>query len=850
MGKIIQLLFLLFTVIVQAQTINGKVEDDTGNTLANVSVFLLRDGAIVENKKTTKDGNFNLDSPKIGDVIKLSSLDYNSIEQEIEKIEDLNFVLYGIDNFDDIINLKAVKLTNKVVVKKDTISYKADQFLIGNENSTEDLLKKIPGVTVEDDGKVKIQGKEIERIMVDGDDLLRKNYKFLSRGLTPKAIENVELHLNDEENSLLRGMNSENKYAINLKLKEEFKNVLFGDIEAGYNFDKRYRVNTSLMSLKQKNKTYFTSFMNNIGEDISQVNYMGNLNELMYSNLSHESIFPLVSLSNSFTSVDKEKFNFNNNQFFSFNNIYRFNPKTTLKFNSQLMFDKINFDQQTIQKYFIGDSTQVFTDQYKSVTKVFNATNVLELKSDFDKKSNYQGFLGVSVGNNNIHTNQLFNDVITKQQLKNSDINFQQKNIYTYKLKNDSIVNSISTLFSYQKQPQDFLIDKENIRFVDQNNDIKKFSHALQYQNRFKRNQVLNVFTTGYKYNNEQLFSDIQSKNWNLDDTAFKFIINDIYLSNYFTYENKKIKLGGNLNLSYKNFKYSESKNNLSFNPNAFIKYNLNSSDNLQLSLSSKLDHVNFNEMINFYNYTSINSLQKGVDDLFINRNNNVGLSYNIGDYTSLASFNFGINYNITDGSLVNDLSFQNDLIFNRLLINNKSSQSISFFGNIDYYIKPIKSSIKFKSLYSSSKGYFLNNNTLERYQNQRINIDLNLASGFRGIFNYKLSNQFYYNSINSFYMNSDYKINTKLETFLNFDKISLNSIINRNYLSNVRKDIYFFDADLKYNYNDKFQFSLKGRNLMNEKKYSVLQYNITNEITSVYNVNSRYILLSMKYKF
>ena len=850
MGKIIQLLFLLFTVIVQAQTIRGKVEDDTGNTLANVSVFLLRNGAIVENKKTNKEGNFNLDSPKIGDVIKLSSLDYNSIEQEIEKIEDLSFVLYSINNFDDIINLKDVKLTNKVVVKKDTISFKANQFLIGNENSTEDLLKKIPGVTVEDDGKVKIQGKEIERIMVDGDDLLRKNYKFLSRGLTPKAIEDVELHLNDEENSLLRGMNSENKYAINLKLKEEFKNVLFGDIEAGYNFDKRYRVNTSLMSLKEKNKTYFTSFMNNIGEDIAQANYMGNLNELMYSNLSHQSIFPLVSLSNSFTSIDKEKFNFNNNQFFSFNNIYRFNPKTTLKFNSQFVFDKINFDQQTIQKYFINDSIQTFYDQYKSVTKVFNTTNALELKSDINKKSNYQGFLGVSVGNNNIHTNQLFNEVITKQQLKNSDVNFQQKNIYTFKLKNDSIVNSISTLISYQKQPQDFIIEKEKVKFVDQNNSIKKFSHALQYQNRFKRNQILNVFTTGYKYNNEHLFSDIQSVNWNLDNSAYKLIINDIYLSNYFTYENKKFKLGGNVNLSYKNFKYLETKNNLSLNPNAFIKYNLNSSDNLELSLSSKLDHIGFNEMINFYNYTSINSLNKGVNDLFLNRKNNVGLSYNIGDYSSLASFNFGINYNMTEGSLVNDLSFQNDLIFNKLMINNKSSQTISFYGNIDYYIKPLKSSIKFKSLYSSSKGYFLNNDTLEEYQNKKINLELNLASGFRGIFNYKLSNQFYFNSINSFYYNSDYRINTKLETFLNFDKISLNSVINRNYLSNVNKEIYFFDADLKYHYNDKFQFSLKGRNLMNEKIYSVLQYNITNEINSLYNINSRYILLSMKYKF
>lgn len=826
------------------------MEDDIGNTLADVSVFLLRDGAIIESKKSSKEGFFIINEPKIGDIIKLSSLDYKSTEVEISKIEDLSFVMYELESFDDIITLSDVKLTNKVVVKKDTISYKADQFLIGNENSTEDLLKKIPGVTVDDDGKVKIQGKEIERIMVDGDDLLRKKYKFLSRGLTPKAVEDVELHLNDEENALLRGMNAENKYAINLKLKKEFKNILFGDIEAGNNFDKRYRINASLMSLKEKNKMYFTSFLNNIGEDVANVNFTGSLNDLMFTNISPTAIFPFVNISNSFTSVDKEKFNFNNNQFFSFNNIYRFSPKTTLKFNSQLVFDKLKFDQQTNQKYFIGDSVQLFKDDFRSSTKVFNTTNAIELKSDFSKKSNYQGFLGISVGKENITTKQIFNDVVTNQQLNNFDINLQQKNVYTFKGKNDSIVSSLSTLFSYQKQPQDYFVDKENTNSIVQNLEIEKFSQTYQYQNRYKNNRMLNVFTSGYRNEDYKLNALITSSIFNLSQNDFRYRLDEIYLSNYFTYENNKLKLGANLAMAYKDFKHIRTKNNFSFNPNTFIKYKINSSDYLELTLNSQLNQIDFNEMVNFYHYTAVNSVNKGLDDLFFYRSNNASLRYNYGDYSNLTSFSIGANYNQTNGSIVNELSFDNNMVYNDLLINHRNSNSITLFGDVDYYLKPIKSSIKLNSAYNFGEGYFLNQSNLEEYKNQQLNLEVSLASGFRGFFNYKLSNQYRYNSIQSFYKNSDFSIKTKLETFFNFNKITLNNVISRTYLSNVDKEIYFFDSDLRYNFSDKLQFSVKGRNLFNEKTYSIFQYNITNEVNSTYNINPRYILFSMKYKF
>src|SRR5690606_6537666 len=90
-----------------------------------------------------------------------------------------------------------------VTVLEDTVRFKVEYFKTGNEKTVEDLLKKIPGVNVDSEGTIKIGNREIEKLMVDGDDLLEKGYRVLSKNMPAYPIAEVEVLKHFANNHLL-----------------------------------------------------------------------------------------------------------------------------------------------------------------------------------------------------------------------------------------------------------------------------------------------------------------------------------------------------------------------------------------------------------------------------------------------------------------------------------------------------------------------------------------------------------------------------------------------------------------------------------------------------------------------
>lgn len=852
MGKISRIIALFFFMSsIHAQKIEGTTKDNLGNVLASVSVFLLRNDSIVEVTKTNNEGLFQFQKAKMGDVVKFSHLDYSNQVHILHDFTNLwiNMDKINTEEHSEFIYLDQVNIQNKVIVKKDTVSFKASQFLIGNEQNTEDLLKKIPGVSVDGQGKITVQGKEIERIMVEGDDLLRKNYKFLSRGLNPEAIEDVELHYNDEENSLLRGMNIEKKYAINLKLKDQYKNILFGDAEVGNDFGKRYRANSTLMHIKKRAKTYISGVINNIGEDLSQINYQGNLGDYMNADLNNPSLDPIISVQNKVNMNDKERFNFNNNKFLSFNNLLKISDKTNLKTNSQLVFDQLSFHRLFNQNYFGENEELSIKDDFQSKTKVVNSSTVFELTSKLTTRVNLQSFVGFNYGMENTETNQLYNNQSVNQSLHNKSINFQQRNILTFRGKKDSVVNNLLSLISYEKLPQEYDYFKENNSLVYQRLDLEKYRNTLEFQKRIKLGNRLYHFILGSNYQKNKLITNLNADDLAESNRENALIMNDFYITNKFSYKKNKYNLGANLKLSYQVNESNHLKNHhFSINPNAFIRYELKTGNFIELKVNSSLQQIAFNDVLGFYKYTAINILDKGVEEITLFRNSRASLQYTSGNFNKLTTFNLGLNLQKTNGGFINDVRFFNHNVYNNLLVNNKETTSFSLFGDVDSYLKIIKSSIKLKSFFSTNNGYFLSDNKLQDYRSSTLNLELNFASGFNSIVNFSLSNKLNLNTINSIYNKTNHSLLTNLELFFSWDKVTLSSKINRTYISETKSELYFFDTDLKYIVNPKVQLAIKGRNLFNEKKFVVSALNMNNELNTIYNINPRYLLFSIKY--
>lgn len=115
----------------------------------------------------------------------------------------------------------------------------------------EDLLKNIPGIEIGSDGNIKVNGKTIDKLLIEGDDLFDDKYKLLTKNLDANNIEEVEVLNNYEDNPVLKSFQQSEKVALNLKLKKDKKNVWFGNLDLGYGMDNRYNSTANIGLLKK-----------------------------------------------------------------------------------------------------------------------------------------------------------------------------------------------------------------------------------------------------------------------------------------------------------------------------------------------------------------------------------------------------------------------------------------------------------------------------------------------------------------------------------------------------------------------------------------------------------------------
>ncbi|MFN5774215.1 carboxypeptidase-like regulatory domain-containing protein, partial [Flavobacterium sp.] len=159
-----------------------------------------------------------------------------------------------------------------VSIKGDTIMYNADSFKNGTERKLEDVLKKLPGVEVNADGEVEVEGKKVSKLMVEGKDFFDGDTKLGVKNIPADAIDKIQVLRNYNENSILKGVeNNQDNIAMNIKLKEGKKNFWFGDVTAAGGFQPeakfdRYNVNPKLFYYNPKYSINVITNINNIGE--------------------------------------------------------------------------------------------------------------------------------------------------------------------------------------------------------------------------------------------------------------------------------------------------------------------------------------------------------------------------------------------------------------------------------------------------------------------------------------------------------------------------------------------------------------------------------------------------------
>src|SRR6218665_827561 len=272
---ILHTVFLLFSVFTYSQTIRfeGIVADSNAAPLEMANVMAVNqatkgmDAYAITNDK----GKFVLNlKPNSTYSVKVSYLGMQN--KEITVATETQNIAQNIIMESGGIELDGVEIVREmpVSIKGDTIVYNTDSFKTGTERKLEDVLKKLPGVEVNADGEIEVEGKKVSKLMVEGKDFFDGDTKLGVKNIPADAIDKVQVLRNYNEVGQLKGLeNDQDNVAMNIKLKSGKKNFWFGDVTAGTGvaeLDSRYIINPKLFYYSPKYSINLITNFNNIGE--------------------------------------------------------------------------------------------------------------------------------------------------------------------------------------------------------------------------------------------------------------------------------------------------------------------------------------------------------------------------------------------------------------------------------------------------------------------------------------------------------------------------------------------------------------------------------------------------------
>lgn len=238
--------------------------------LANVVAINKESNALESYGITNEEGKFQLElGTNTSYKMQVSYVGMQTFEEVLTTQEsDLtrNYTL-AMDNA-----LDAVELVYEmpVVVKGDTLVYNADSFNTGTERKLGDVLENLPGVQINEDGQIEVEGKVVNKLMVNGKDFFDGDTKLATENIPSNAVSKVEVLRNYSEVGQLSGVrNNQDNVALNIKLKEGKENFWFGNITAGGGAspdNELYLLQPKLFYYSPKYSLNFIGDLNNIGE--------------------------------------------------------------------------------------------------------------------------------------------------------------------------------------------------------------------------------------------------------------------------------------------------------------------------------------------------------------------------------------------------------------------------------------------------------------------------------------------------------------------------------------------------------------------------------------------------------
>ncbi len=272
MFKILTTIFSLF-ILLQADaqktiTVRGNIKTDDGKGLAHATVSLYYIGSKDTVKTLTNEkGDYAFNNVQTKKTMILISYigykKYADIHDYTEATgEEINndVVMTAGDNLLETVTIES----SKIQIKEDTVSYKIDSTMFRKNDNVEEVLKKLPGVEVDKDGKVTAQGKEVTKVKVNGKEFFGGDVKTATRQLDAEMVDKIQIIDDYGDQSAFTGVkDGDPTKTLNIQLKKDRNKGIFGNATVGGGTDNRYLASLSLNKFNNAQQISFTGNLNN-----------------------------------------------------------------------------------------------------------------------------------------------------------------------------------------------------------------------------------------------------------------------------------------------------------------------------------------------------------------------------------------------------------------------------------------------------------------------------------------------------------------------------------------------------------------------------------------------------------
>jgi hypothetical protein len=346
--------------------LSGRVVEINSKSPIHHAVILILDdnNQVLAFTETDSLGKFFINYTFAGDTvsIKIKLIGYNTIQKKIST---------SLKLFDpylaraETIELKEVVIQSKrsIEVIGDTVDYKIDRFTNGTEKNILDVLAKLPGIEVAGD-KIKFQGKEIEAILLDGDNLTGKDYSLIPKSVSADFLGGVQVVKKFSSKNLLKGVTKESDdVAINLKLKNS--TPVFGQTEIGIGKGEEAKYDTKLQLLVyfKKIKAITAAHIENLGNDIE----VGDIEKFLQNSDTYTNSIQSKELirrsSIGFDLLPNTYNNFQRAQSFSNSSLLKAGKKVKITSNTKYFKNNLKYKYSEDFNYFLAADTPLFINQ-------------------------------------------------------------------------------------------------------------------------------------------------------------------------------------------------------------------------------------------------------------------------------------------------------------------------------------------------------------------------------------------------------------------------------------------------------------------------------------------------------